>query len=81
MIRVLLLALSLLPVWWRRRSGAGTVFRNRRGGRLVLAGDVVANLSEAFRAFVLRLPPDAMFNYDSRGGFRGVSYRSPRRKP
>lgn len=61
-----LLAVRIVPVGFCRKGATG-IWRNRRGGRIVLAGDVAANLGEWSQKFFFRVPEGAKIVRDGNG--------------
>lgn len=81
MFRILLVAVGLVPVGWCRKGTRAPVWRNRRGGRVVLLADVAANVGELLRAFLFRLPPGSEFVRGKDGKIRATINRDGRDAP
>lgn len=61
-----LLAARIVPVGFCRKGATG-IWRNRCRGRIVLAGDVAANLGEWAQKFFFRVPDGAEIVRDGNG--------------
>lgn len=83
MSRLLFALLWIIPVGWCRRDTDNRIWRSRRGGVVVLSGDVFANLGEWFRFQVYRDPDDTVFIRSESGRIIGTMNRSPfgKKKP
>lgn len=80
MVRTFFWTLMLLvPVGWCARNGASRVWRNRRGGRVVFASDVLANAAELFHMTVFRVPEGSRVFREKHGRLAGTLSPGERR--